>query len=774
MAKRKFLWSILVLLIIFFSCKDDQDKYARPEWLAGKVYSQIEDVDELSEFAKCIKIVGYDSVINVSGSYTVFAPTNDAIKQYLQKNNYSSVDDIPRAKLLEIVKYHIVQNPWSRDQLRSLDVNGWIDPEDEENDEPRGFKRQTLLLRDNFKCGVKVLDQEKKMLMIIDSSTTTWNRRVITDSRKFAPIFYAEYFGIYNLQLSDYAFYFDRQFENADDMYYVDAKLLGQEIFAENGFIHRIDRVVEPLLNANEILTSTTDDYDYSKFLNLVNQFPSLNWNSDKTYDQEGADLGLAVDSLFDLTYPELTFNINSEKTKAISGGAGLPSDVTIRFHHGLIAPTNEAFDKFVNQYIVGFNQWGSLEKVPYKIQKIIANTYFSGNPIYESDIANGFYNGEGDILRLDRSTVVQKQFGSNCTFIGVNEPVVPRAFKSVTGPVYRQTGYSTVMNAIEFSGLLSALKREGKNYGLFVVPDSRLKFDSTLLFYPKMRANDYEEFRAYQRAKQGNRAFFLSANDIRLLLLNQVTVDLPTGSANKEFLQTLAGNYIVWDNRTGLVRGTTSSTDGHNGSGDRVDISPFKISEDTDNGNTYNVDAWFSFSTVTLYNTIASEFKEFHSLLVKAGLADESRYVYKFISSSQLYTVFAPTPEALQAANASALEGEELVRFLKMHFVVGDLIFTDGKKPAGYYETTYSVAATSNSPAHNLAIYITPGTDKISIAGSNGGNYLTVNESEKTNIVSSRNLNASNATTNYKNIATTGVIHSIDKALIFNQIDVK
>ena len=148
------------------------------------------------------------------------------------------------------------------------------------------------------------------------------------------------------------------------------------------------------------------------KIFKFVNQFPSLNWNSDKTYDQEGADLGLAVDSLFDLTYPELTFNINSEKTKAISGGAGLPSDVTIRFHHGLIAPTNEAFDKFVNQYIVGFNQW-DLEKVPYKIKN---RTRISGNPIYESDIANGFYNGEGDILRLDRSTVVQKQFGSNCT----------------------------------------------------------------------------------------------------------------------------------------------------------------------------------------------------------------------------------------------------------------------------------------------------------------------------------------------------------------------
>ena len=58
---------------------------------------------------------------------------------------------------------------------------------------------------------------------------------------------------------------------------------------------------------------------------------------------QPGADQGLQVDSLFDITYPDITFNIVNEKTQAPKGTTGLPSNVTIRYHHGLVAPTDEA-----------------------------------------------------------------------------------------------------------------------------------------------------------------------------------------------------------------------------------------------------------------------------------------------------------------------------------------------------------------------------------------------------------------------------------------------
>ena len=134
-----------------------EDKYARPEWLAGKVYTQLLDQPDLSTFALCVKLTGYDTIIDRSGSYTIFAPNNEAFATWFQQHPvYNVVEDIPEEELENLVKYHIVQNPWSKIQLRSLDVWGWIDTLDINNDEPRGFKRETLLLEKNKKLGIKL------------------------------------------------------------------------------------------------------------------------------------------------------------------------------------------------------------------------------------------------------------------------------------------------------------------------------------------------------------------------------------------------------------------------------------------------------------------------------------------------------------------------------------------------------------------------------------------------------------------------------------------
>ena len=57
--------------------------------------------------------------------------------------------------------------------------------------------------------------------------------------------------------------------------------------------------------------------------------FPEFIYNENKTFDQPGAEQGLTVDSLFDLTYPALTFNITGEMTRAPTGTFGLPGYVT-------------------------------------------------------------------------------------------------------------------------------------------------------------------------------------------------------------------------------------------------------------------------------------------------------------------------------------------------------------------------------------------------------------------------------------------------------------
>src|SRR5512133_4315160 len=119
---------ITLAAISFASCTKEFDKYERPAWLAGKLYTQIKSVEGLGNFAKCLEKTGYDTLINRSGSFTVFAPSDAAFDLYFQQHpGLSSVDDIPMSDLIRIVKYHIVQNPWSLDQLKSLDVYGWID-----------------------------------------------------------------------------------------------------------------------------------------------------------------------------------------------------------------------------------------------------------------------------------------------------------------------------------------------------------------------------------------------------------------------------------------------------------------------------------------------------------------------------------------------------------------------------------------------------------------------------------------------------------------------
>ena len=656
MTKNNPLFLIAILLLAFSGCKKDElsGKYARPTWLAGKLYTQILTNPDLSTFADLLHISGYDTIIDVSGSYTVFAPTNAAFSSYFQQNaNYKSLGDLPQAEVLKLVKYHLVQNPWSKKQLQSLDIYGWIDTLDITNDLPKGYKRETLLRGINRKYGVQYSRYKKtnstlKRTNLIDTTQTSWTRRVYTDSRKFAPVFYKDYFSIYDLSTNDYAFYFGRQFENINDLYYCNGRITSEEIFAENGFVYAIDQVVQPLRNGMEILSDKASASSYIQYLNLVNQFAELDYNESQTNKQAGADQGLKVDSLFNLLYPQLVFNISSEKTVAPTGSYGLPSNVTIRYQQGIVAPTDAALSAMVNQYLAGGNNWGSLEDSPENIKRIVANSSLSINPVYPTDFSKGFLNGEGDLIKIEESSIIQKEYGSNCTFIGVNQPIVPRAFSSVAGPVYTRKGFSKVMYAIEQAGLLSALKRQGANYSFYVENDLSSSIDSSFVY--DAVSGRFTAITLYPSIKKVG----LSTDDLRILLLNHIGLDQPKGIARKEFIKNLAGNYLIVNNVTGEVKGTSQTTYGYQGA-KQVTVLPRQISTNSDNGKTYEIDNWFNFTAIDLFSTISSKYPKFHGLLKKAGYSLDKLYKYSFISDNQNYTVFGEVIEGLDVIDKIA-----------------------------------------------------------------------------------------------------------------------
>jgi uncharacterized surface protein with fasciclin (FAS1) repeats len=744
------LLNLVLLLIIIVGCKDEEfDKFTRPTWLAGKVYTQIKAEPELSTFARCLELSGFDKIINTSGTYTVFAPSNEAFLKYFQNHpKYRKIEDIPPKELENMVRYQIIKNPWTKTQLRTFDVGGWIDPLSPGNDQPFGYKRETLLFERNNKFGISRNSEGK--IIVVDTLNSSWHRTIVTDSRKFIPIFYKEYFDINELKTTDYEYYFGRPFQSTENIYYGNALITSDEIFAENGFVYITDKVVEPLKNAYQILSAQSQQYSYSDFLNLAEQFPNFSYNKVKTFEQQGASEGMIVDSLFDISFPHLTFDICNEKTRSASGNSS-NLNITLRYQHGLLAPTNTALKKLEDEFIKVSSGWGSLAKAPDNIKRIILNTHMCINPVYPSNMQNGFINGDGDKVIMSPNSAIQKEYGSNCSFIGLDEAIVPRAFKSVAGPVYLQRGYSTVMYAIEQTGVLPALKKENQNYMFFVRSDNTLNMDSSLIYNPVLK-----QFSAFDSDKK----VVFNTNELRTLLLNHVATRVPTGLPRKEFIPNMGGNYIVVNNVTGEMSGTSPSTYGYNG-GVTVKEFPQKISNQQDNGFTYENNNFFNFSTRDIFSTITSQFPKFHNLLKAAGLSLDNEFRYSFISNDNFYTIFIPSNAAIDTFQVGKYTKENLAAILKLHFIQGEVMFTDGKKTPGYYFTTRIDEKSTQFNTLYTRIYIEPGIDQIKFIKKDGSAFLTVQESGNTNLICG--IDAGNGNEKIPLNRTSAVIHVLD-----------
>ena len=755
---KNFAFFFLIGCTLLWGCRDiyELDKYQRPDWLAGKIYTQITTRPDLSVFQKCIELTGYDTILDVTGSYTVFGPTDLAFEQWFgQHPEYGgSPENIPSQELENLVERHILQNGWSLLQMKSLDIYGWIDRDDEENDKPRGYKRQTIQKDPDKKYFVLSNDQ------IVDSTESSDYKKVFARSRKYGPLFFDEYFGVNNLRSDDYGFYYDRVFESGN-MYYGNAKVVSPEIFAENGFVYEIDQVTDPLYNAEQILDQEYSGFSYSSFREVFRLFSDFSADMEVTYLQPEAKAGGLFDTLYNLTYPNLLFNLHEELT----GPNTSITNYAVRYQNGLLAPTDIAFQKLLDEVVTsnsGYPHWSDFDAVPLEVKRIILNSHMAENPVYQTNMEIGFRNGADDMITIDVAQIAHKYYGSNCSFLGLNEAIVPRAFSSITGPVYLRPGFSTLLYAMEFSKTLPALKEEGKEYVFFAQADESFELDSSLFINWIDQSSNRYNFRSFDRA---NEIFAtISRNQLTKMILNQVGISLPRGSANKEFIENLAGNFIVVNNQENTVSGGLSNKWGYNGDS-VVDIHPLLLEEESDNGKTYEVTGWFTTPISDMYSRITS-YSHFFDLIKQAELFDDVYYTLPFLTEGETYTVFIPTAEALSSYNTDTLTTTELQEFIKYHFLRGSKIWTDGSSSDGYYETLRVDESSTQYTKKFSNLNIETGIDLIRILDKAGNLYTEIQEQEGvTNVMIATDMDEE-SNSRYDFI-TTGVIHEIDSVLI-------
>lgn len=97
---------LFLITIAFQNCSQEKIKESTDETL--NITDYLRSNPDYSMFLEILDITNYASFMNTYGTYTIFVPTNDAVKDFLNDVGASSLNEVPVVDLQNIVKLHIL------------------------------------------------------------------------------------------------------------------------------------------------------------------------------------------------------------------------------------------------------------------------------------------------------------------------------------------------------------------------------------------------------------------------------------------------------------------------------------------------------------------------------------------------------------------------------------------------------------------------------------------------------------------------------------------
>ncbi|WP_338839611.1 fasciclin domain-containing protein [Flavobacterium ginsenosidimutans] len=102
--KIKLIAFLALIALVSISCSNDDDSSQQLQPIAAAAKTN----PNLSSLVAALDKAGLTATLNSSGTYTVFAPTNEAFTAFLSANGYANLDAVPVAALKEILLNHVL------------------------------------------------------------------------------------------------------------------------------------------------------------------------------------------------------------------------------------------------------------------------------------------------------------------------------------------------------------------------------------------------------------------------------------------------------------------------------------------------------------------------------------------------------------------------------------------------------------------------------------------------------------------------------------------
>lgn len=443
LTKIPLLLSFVLLIVV--GCSDKEAYYERPSWLEPPIYEVLQKEGRFNHYLQCVDSTLYAPSLKASGLYTVFAPNDDAFEAYLTSKGYASVSQLPDSLINQIVSYSIVYSNYTFNHLTDVLNNGW--------DSLSSIRKKT-----NYYKTIYQMEYQGNNIWVYDVPGSTVSAGAVVEQNfKYVPLYLKRVFES-NRSASqaalDYGMFYSTPYTGSNIQ---NANIIKTDLIAENGVVHEIDQVLEPLPNLENLL----NDDNFSDFKALVNKkgdtgepfFISYIYNDLLTKYFRDAMPDKNIDKVYFKLYSGLPFNLCGERygtsaSQAEQGG------------FTMFAPNNAAVKKFYDEKLKDYYP-GEYPEALNKVSKEILNYFINAQMIDElvwpgdykgsMNSQGEFFNGKGNRGdEFDQTKYSKMAPASNGLFYGSNDYIKSRYFETVFTEILLNPSYNLLNSAFK------------------------------------------------------------------------------------------------------------------------------------------------------------------------------------------------------------------------------------------------------------------------------------------------------------------------------------
>ena len=475
---------LLVGTSVLQGCKDDDVLTGQPSWLGNSIYERLEEDGQYKTMLRLIDDLGQHEVLSHTGSKTLFVANDSAFQAWFANNNWgaSSYERLSLSQKKLLLNNSMINNAYLIELLSN--VSG------QPPREGMCMRRETAT---TIYDSVEIISPDKM------PATAVWQR--FRDQRKSIPIlkdattppmihFLPKFMEYYNINSEDLAVLTNHQATSANEAWVNSRKVLERDITCKNGYIQRIDGVIEPMTNMAEVLRQHPQ---LSKWSELIDRFSAPYYNATAT--SEYNRLFNNEDSVYTMRYfskrsaggTALTETPDGEVAAALltfdPGWNQYMYSNTMGYdlHYdagAMIAPTNEALETWWNNEGKDLQmEYGSWENVPNATLAKLLNVNML--PTFTEAVPSKFervLNDAKESLGIEARYVDSCFMACNGVVYMVNKVFSPAEYASVAYPALaHQSTMNVIYWAIDQLNFLPYLLSMDSRYSLLLPTNEAL-----------------------------------------------------------------------------------------------------------------------------------------------------------------------------------------------------------------------------------------------------------------------------------------------------------